>query len=443
MASTTARGDLGLGGQGDVQLVIAVRPDDQHGVGVVGEADAGGGHVVGDDQVVLPWPPACRGRSGAAGRGSGAGAGRLGREAHQHLAGAAPGARGRPGCRGWAPGRCPARPSAFLSFWPAIALGRKSATAAAMTMTSASPARAMHGRFHLGRGLDRDDLDAGRGGQADGADQGDLGPPPGQLGGDGVALLARRPVADEADRVDRLPGAAGGHHGRTPPAPDRWPAGPAAEARHPGRGRHDVGRLGQPARTRRRRRPAARSPARPRARPDAAARAMLSTTAGCSHISVCMAGQSSTGGPGGQQGGGEQVRGDPRRVAADQAGRGRGHHDQVGGLAQPGVRDGLRLVPQRAADRLGRQGRERDRPDEPGGAPGHHRAHEGAGVDQAPAHLHGLVGGDAAAHPQHDPPAPQGRSRGVYCSASPLAALVSVVAQHPLAPGRPHPAGGR
>ena len=43
-------GDLGLGGQGDLHLVAA-DADDQHGVGVVGEADAGGGDVVGDDQV--------------------------------------------------------------------------------------------------------------------------------------------------------------------------------------------------------------------------------------------------------------------------------------------------------------------------------------------------------------------------------------------------------
>ena len=50
--------------------------------------------------------------------------------------------------------------------------------------------------------------------------------------------------------------------------------------------------------------------------------------------------------PGGQQGGGEEVRGDPCRVAADQAGGGRGDHDQVGALTEAGVRDGLGPVPQ-------------------------------------------------------------------------------------------------
>ena len=239
-----------------------------------------------------------------------------------------------------------------------------------------------------------------------------------------------------ADRVDRLPGAPGGHHGAA--LPDRS----ARRGQHPGRGRHDVGGLGQPARADV---AAGQPPGRrvaPRARPAAQPGDVVDHGRVLPHLGVHGRAEQH-GGAGRQQGGGEQVRRDPRRVAADQAGGGRGDQDQIGGLAQPGVRDRLRFVPQRGADRLGRQGRERERPDEPGGAPGQHRADEGAGVDEAPAHLHGLVGGDAAAHPQHDPPAPQGRSRGVYWSASPAGCSRVGGCSAPSGSGRPRPAGGR
>ena len=60
-------------------------------------------------------------------------------------------------------------------------------------------------------GLDVDAADAGRLGQGDvGGDQGDLGAAPGGGGGEGDAHPAAGAVADEADRVDRLAGAAGG-----------------------------------------------------------------------------------------------------------------------------------------------------------------------------------------------------------------------------------------
>ena len=99
---------------------------------------------------------------------------------------------------------------------------------------------AQHGGFHLGGGLDRDDLDARPDRAGHGGDEGDRGPPRrGGLLGDGVALLARRAVADEADRIDRLAGAAGGdehaHAGQVP--------GSGASVD----GGHDVGRLGQAA----------------------------------------------------------------------------------------------------------------------------------------------------------------------------------------------------
>ena len=107
------------------------------------------------------------------------------------------------------------------------------------------------------------------------------------LGGDGVALLARRAVGDDPHGVDGLAGAARGDQ-------------------HAQAG--EVGRCRAPARRRPRcrsgsaRRPAPTSP--PASRPDSGSTTMtprrrrvarFSCTAGCSHISVCMAGQTSTG----------------------------------------------------------------------------------------------------------------------------------------------------
>ena len=101
----------------------------------------------------------------------------------------------------------------FLILAAATCAGRKSATAAAITSTSASGACLDTASRELLRRADVHDVDTGRVDQPGGVsgDQGDLGA---ALGGDPrhrVALLARAAVADEADRVDRLAGATGGH----------------------------------------------------------------------------------------------------------------------------------------------------------------------------------------------------------------------------------------
>ena len=83
----------------------------------------------------------------------------------------------------------------------------------------------------------------GGAGPPDGGDEGDVGAPAGGHLGDRVALLARRAVGDDAHRVDRLPGAAGGDqhpHARR----GRW-ACRRRRARRLGRG-HDVGGIGEP-----------------------------------------------------------------------------------------------------------------------------------------------------------------------------------------------------
>ena len=124
--------------------------------------------------------------------------------------------------------------------------------------------------------------------------------------------------------------------------------------------------------------------------------------------------------PGGEQGGGEQVVGDAGGVGAEQAGGGRAHHDEVGRLAEAGVRDGV------GARRTARSRTGSDASAEnvvsptkrvrPLGQDGHD---VGAGVDQAAADLDGLVGGDAAGDAEDDPAARPSTDASVGARARP------------------------
>ena len=145
--------------------------------------------------------------------------GGLGREADEHLARALALGRGRRGCRWSARGRPRGRRRAFLIFSSAGALGRKSATAAAMTTTSASAAASSTACLHLApRCRPATTSTPARRRPVGGGDEGDVGAAGGGLVGEGVALLARRAVADEAHRVDGLAGAARGDERRVRPA---------------------------------------------------------------------------------------------------------------------------------------------------------------------------------------------------------------------------------
>ena len=154
----------------------------------------------------------------------------------------------------------------------------------------ASDARRSTASSHLGRGLDAHDLrDPGRDRPVDGRDERDVRAPLRRGLGDRVALLARRAVGDDPHRVDRFARAARG---------DEDP-----EARPACRRRVEE-RLERAAaiRSGSARRPAPTSP--PARRPDSGSTtctprrrsvARFSWTAGCSHISVCIAGHTSTG----------------------------------------------------------------------------------------------------------------------------------------------------
>ena len=92
--------------------------------------------------------------------------------------------------------------------------------------------------------------------------------------------------------------------------------------------------------------------------------ATLACVAGCSHISVCMAGANDHRAPGGEQGVGQQVVGEPVCGLREQVGRGRRDDDEVGGLPDAHVRHLVDRGPHLGADRLARQRRPRRRADE-------------------------------------------------------------------------------
>ena len=104
--------------------------------------------------------------------------------------------------------------------------------------------------------------------------------------------------------------------------------------------------------------------------------------------------------------------------------------DEVGGLAEPGVRDRIGAVEQRRARRLRRERGERERADEALRVVGEHRRDVDAGVDEPPADLDRLVGrdpaGDAEDDPRHGRPSRHAAAQaGVSAAASAAAASTS------------------
>ncbi len=151
--------------------------------------------------------------------------------------------------------------------------------------------------------------------------------------------------------------------------------------------------------------------------------------------------------PGRQQGGREQVGRDAGGIGADQAGRGGDDHDQVGALAEPGVRDRIALVPEAGLHRLRGQCRHGGAPDEVLGSPRHHRDHVSAGVDQAATDLDRLVGGDAAGDTEHDaPPRDRAGQRALWLGHRGLRSQLRERRDRPIRPRRwqrPRPARRR
>ncbi len=136
--------------------------------------------------------------------------------------------------------------------------------------------------------------------------------------------------------------------------------------------------------------------------PRAASTARLSWTAGCSHISVCMAGHTTTGAA-------VATRVVVRRSSANPPAYRASRSAVAGTTTTRSARWPSRVWGMTVASshrlslgRLGAEGVEGGLAHEAGGPLGEHRGHMDAVVDQSSADLDGLVRGDAGGHAEHD-----------------------------------------
>ena len=252
-------------------------------------------------------------------------------------------------------------PSPFFIFSVATALGRKSATAAAMTTTSArvgarrAPRRASARRSRPRRPRCRRSTGRSTVVTSTTSRAAAPGAAPRSRGPSSPTTGCRRSAPDRSARACRP-------RSRAPGGPRARPVGACRAAR----ARAATMRSGSASRP---------SPTSPPARRPASGSstctprrrsvARFSCTAACSHISVCIAGHTSTGARVASSVAVSRSSEMPAAYLPMQL-RGRGRDDdEVGALAEPRVRDRLRTAEQRRARRLRRERRERERADEP------------------------------------------------------------------------------
>ena len=194
---------------------------------------------------------------------------------------------------------------------------------------------------------------AGSGSVDVGGHQGDLGAAGGGGPGQRVALQARGAVAEEADRVEVLAGAAGGDHDVATGQVGRRDAPRASTSRQT---LEDLVRLGQPALAG----VGAGQPALGGLDDQGAALAQRGDVGRgggvLPHLGVHRRGEHDRAARG-EQRVGEQVVGQAVRGPGQQVGGGRGDDDEVGRLADPDVRDLVHVVPHLGGDRLAGQRR--------------------------------------------------------------------------------------
>ena len=264
-----------------------------------------------------------------------------------------------------------------------------------------------HGVLHLGRGLDPNLPDALGRRERGARDQRDLRAAISGGGGDRVALLARRPVADEPNRVDGLASAArcDCHADACEVTACRHRLIGRASFWKPGQhltdGIEDRGRLGEAA-----------CPDVPTGETPRLGHHDVHSPAP-QHLDVVLHGvvlphlgvhrwtdddRCSRG----EQRGGEQSVGDAGGVAADDTRRSGRHDHHVGRLAKSGVRDRVVLIEDGRLHSLAGQGIKRRTADEAQRRGGHHRYDVSVGIHHQPAQNHGLVRSDAAADAEHD-----------------------------------------
>ena len=316
--------------------------------------------------------------------------------------------------------------SAFLILASLTAVGRKSAGAAAITTASAVAVAATTASRSCSVVSTRTTLDAGRVGQGHvGADEGDVGAPRGGGPGQGVALEARRSGCRGTGPGRGTPGC---RRRRRPPC-DR--PGPGRHRRR-GRGARrtsskiSAGSGSRPL-------PVSAPVRRPSAgsmttTPRAARRvATLAAVAGCSHISVCIAGAKTTGQRAVSRVLVSRSSASPCAALASRSAVAGATTTTSACLADPDVGHGVDVGPHVGGDGLARQGGPRRGADE---LQRRGRGHDGDVVPRLgePAEqLAGLVGRDAAADPQDDLRRRNGHSgrrvrRSRHSVASPAAA---------------------
>jgi hypothetical protein len=251
---------------------------------------------------------------------------------------------------------------------------------------------AAHRGVHRARVDHRDHLDAERRRERHWTlDQRHLGAAQPGRAGDGVAHPARRAVADEAHRIERLVGRPGGDHERA--------AGEVLRREDEAGRLDDVGRLGQPPGPG----PAAgeEAVARPdHLRPDGvdqAADVRLGERV-APHVDVHRRGEQERR-PGREEDGGHRVVRHAGGHAGEEVGRGGGDDHQIGAIGHPDVPDLglLTQVEEVGQDRASRQGLEGQLADELAGRGGHHDLDLGARLDQEADQLGRLVRRDAPA----------------------------------------------
>ena len=252
-------------------------------------------------------------------------------------------------------------PSRFFSLPSATTTGRKSATAAAITTTSWSrAARSIASCISAAVSTRITVAPCGRR-EADGGHERDGGTPLCGLRGDGIALLAGTAVGDDAHGVDRFAGAARRHDDANPVE--------VLRAEH-------ALRTAAMIVSRSARRPAPVSP--PARRPDRRLHDVHATLAEHGdvvdharvfpHLGVHRRAHHD-GRARGDQRVGQQVGRQPHAIGGDDPRGGRRDEDQVGTLADLGVRDRRgRVVPQFGLHRFGCQRAERRAADEVFGA---------------------------------------------------------------------------
>lgn len=123
--------------------------------------------------------------------------------------------------------------------------------------------------------------------------------------------------------------------------------------------------------------------------------------------------------PRGEEGGREDLVGEPVSEAGEGGGGGRRHDHHLGPAAEVGMGADRRIREQPGQGMAAGDGSEGGGTDEGGGCLGHDDANLGPLLDEAARQVDGLVGGDSSGHAEHDPAADEHHSSTVSTATLP------------------------